>query len=677
MILLIQPYSLRLTYHPPLGLAYLAASLKANHITTKLLDLQFKDDWLLLYESLQCHTIEWVGLHVSTQNFSSARYVIRLIKLVSPDIPVIIGGPFVTTLPKFCLEELKADIAVMGEGEEIIIALDEALRHGQPIDAIPGLCFIKMGQYFQNSRAPVIESVDSLPMPDYEQIPPKRYSKSPWQIFKKGQIVGPILTSRGCPFNCSFCSASVIMGQKWRPRSAESVGEEMEYQNRNFGVDEFHIVDDNLIGTKDHAYAFCEEILRRNLKIHWKTPNGIRSNLLDRDLVLLMKKSGCYMLGFGIESGDKDILKKINKNIDFDVIRERLNLIRDHDIITFGYFILGFPWDSPASINKTIQASLNLPLDLAHFGFFSPLPGSEIFNTLPEEKVHYSLHKQLFFSPYVPDGMGEKLLRQLLRKAYLSFFLRPKHLAVIIRMLFSKITGLSGSFKAVLYYFLTKNIETEICQPPLTAVNKFQILIYNYIIKSKILVFILEGMSKGINKDISIINRFVKISKGFVLDVGFGEAPFCEIIPSDRYVGIDPKPSAVMTARSKFPNHIFLSGVFPKDCVSGNKFSLIIISKVLHHLSNREASSVLARAFELLAENGFIIILDPLPSERVKSRIHKLWFSIVERNRFLRSARQVGNMLPEQFELIETRIYKIWPVAFFYGIIAKRTDDLR
>lgn len=429
-ILLIHPRSFSITQVRPCGLAYISSSLARAGRRARLLDMQLNRD-RDLDELLANPSIDWVGLSVSIQNISSARAIIARVRERLPGCPIVVGGTYPTCLPEKWHEHLDADMAVIGEGEESVLLLDHALAAGRGLDKVPGLSWREEGGLRATPAAPFVRDLDSLAMPDYDQMPPAAYSKVPWQIFKKGRVVGSILTSRGCPHNCGFCAASTMMGRTWRPRSPELVGEEMEIQRRRHGADEIHIMDDNLIGTRDHAAAFCEEILRRDLRISWKTPNGVRAELLDRPLLSLMKRSGCYTLGFGIESGDPEVLAGVGKRVSLDALAEKIRLTREAGILTSGYFILGLPGDTPASIERTIAKALTLDLDFAHFNFFVPYPGSRMFAELSESEQERVCTRGWHFLPYPPEGMSEAQLRKLHRRACWTFFRRPRNIRVL------------------------------------------------------------------------------------------------------------------------------------------------------------------------------------------------------------------------------------------------------
>jgi len=447
---LVQPESFSLTQIKPTGLAYLSAALKRAGRDTLLIDLQFHG-LKGLEKALDEIAVSWVGISLSIQNVQSARRILALVRAKLPQCPVVVGGTFPTCLPDKWRDALQADAAVIGEGEETVLLLDRVLTGGGDLEDVPGISFMKDGQLVRTPSAGYIADLDSIAMPDYDQMPPASYSKAPCQIFKKGRVVGNVLTSRGCPHGCAYCAASTIMGKKWRPRSMSSVGDEMEVQVRKFGADEIHVMDDNLVGTRDHAAAFCEEILGRNLRIAWKTPNGVRVEFLDHGLLALMKRSGCYMLGFGVESGDENVLAGVGKRVRLDIVRDRIRMARSHGILTSGYFILGLPGDTVESIERTIAAALDFDLDFAHFNFCVPYPGTRIFSMLDEQEKERVFSEGWHFIPHPPKNMTAGQLRSLHRKACAKFYLRPRNMMVLGRLIDRESAGPFA--RALAYYF--------------------------------------------------------------------------------------------------------------------------------------------------------------------------------------------------------------------------------
>ena len=203
-----------------------------------------------------------------------------------------------------------------------------------------------------------IENLDALAFPDFDLLEIEKYPKL--YLAKKHPSV-PILTSRGCPFNCTFCTAKQLSGLKWRFRSAENIIEELKILKNKYHIKEFQIWDDNFTLNKERAKKFCDLLIKENLDLIWWCPNGVRLETLDKELLIKMKKSGCYAIAFGIESGSEKIQKDMNKNINFKHLREMVNFSYKLGFRTQGFFIIGYPTETREDILKTIKLAKSLP----------------------------------------------------------------------------------------------------------------------------------------------------------------------------------------------------------------------------------------------------------------------------------------------------------------------------
>jgi len=667
MILLVDPPAFTLTNHPPLGLGYLAAVLARRHRETRIVDLRFDDHRQSFDRLLAGARIDWIGLSVSLQNLTQARPLIDTIKLCAPRVPVVIGGTYPSTLPDICLDELNADVAVIGEAEGTVTELDAALRDRAALEGLPGLVLRQGEQTVKTGPRRPFARLDDLPMPDYRQIPPARYSRIPWQIAKRGRIVGPILTSRGCPYDCSFCATSLLMGRKVRVRSIPLVGEELEYLHRRFGVDEFHVSDPNLVVTREHAAGFCEEILRRGLKVHWKTPNGVRPDFLDHELLSLMKRSGCYMLGFGIESGNPAVLRQNKKAMDLALVRDRIRSAGEHGITTFGYFILDLPGDSRDTIEQTIQFAVDLDLDLAHFSFCVPYPGTRLYDRLDRAEQAQVRQRAWHFVPWPQNRLSEGELRELHRKAHARFYLRPRTIRLLLE-LFNRQTALPF-LRALSYYMTRRSVnptgrratasdDSPLARGPLARM----------VTPTRLLV---EG---GFGRDLAVVRRFVERCAGRVLDVGCGEGQLAGAIPPERYLGIDVSAAWIARAQRRHPDRAFVCGDFGSMRNLSPGFGLVLLSKLLHHQDDAQARAMLERAMGLLQDDGLVLVLEPEHPRTNVSWFHQA-ICALETGEHHRSARALENLLPDHGSISETGQYKIRPMEFYYAAIERRPRE--
>jgi len=242
-----------------------------------------------------------------------------------------------------------------------------------------------------------------------------------------------IITSRGCPYRCSYCSKP-IFGSKFRAQSPERVVDEVAYYKDRFGVKELAFYDDVFTLNKKRAYAIAEEIIKRGLKIGWTCET--RVNLVDKDLLSHMKQAGCYAIAYGIESASPEILDTLNKGITIDEVEEAIRLTQEVGLQTIGYFMIGSPGESPETIGKTIEFAKKLKLDFAQFAITTPFPGTELYNlylkdkgsTIPWENFVYGGTGNKVTPVFESDELSRADLQYWTGRAYKEFYLRPSYL---------------------------------------------------------------------------------------------------------------------------------------------------------------------------------------------------------------------------------------------------------
>jgi radical SAM superfamily enzyme YgiQ (UPF0313 family) len=266
-------------------------------------------------------------------------------------------------------------------------------------------------------------------------MPPRLYGKAPHGGVVKALPLGSLITSRGCPFDCSYCFNSRLAGKRQRRRSPRLVADEIEMLVREFRVKEIHFIDDNLTLHRSHIEEICMEILDRRLAIHWAAPNGIRVDSADSSLFKLMKRSGCYFVSFGIESADDGILERAGKRIDIETVKRAVRDAAAAGIITLGFFIFGLPGETLETMRKTLALALELPLKKAQFHLLDVLPGTRLWEEL--EGAHRpDWHKRSFQEvKWVPEGLTEEALKRFLSYAFRRFYLRPGPLGCILSLL--------------------------------------------------------------------------------------------------------------------------------------------------------------------------------------------------------------------------------------------------
>jgi radical SAM superfamily enzyme YgiQ (UPF0313 family) len=406
---------------PPLGLAYLASVLRRDHevkiIDSNILGYRLED----VRRELRSFYPEVVGITSVTPSIPQAYAVAEIAKKVREDCTVVMGGPHVTFLPEQTLKECEyVDVIVKGEGEKTVEELARAVENGEPLEKVRGITFRKGNQIVNSEPMPLIKNIDEIPFPSRDLLPTDKYQVN-------GIKYATMLTSRGCPFGCSFCSSSRLFGGYWRGRSPENVLEEMRIIYEDYKTRNIEFMDDTFTLNQKRAEKICDEIIKEGWDITWGASS--RVDTITKKIAEKMKKAGCWILFLGIESGCQRILDEIGKRITIEQIKKAVKVVKDTGIKVLGSFMIGFPEDTLESIKQTINFAKNLNLDWAEFSILTPYPGTPIFNFATENNLlltdDWSKYTAIDPTMKIKD-VTEKRLKSFLQKAYISFYLRPK-----------------------------------------------------------------------------------------------------------------------------------------------------------------------------------------------------------------------------------------------------------
>ena len=323
----------------PIGLMYIAAVLQRAEVEVEILDafiagtFQKNGDAISVgmpFEQIKQEIIarkpDIVGISGPfTCQIENSIKVSNLAKEVNPKILTVMGGPHVTLVPKEFLEEAKnVDIAVIGEGEYAMLDIVQAFEGKKQLSRIQGIAYRQNEKVLVNPTRPLIENLDDLPYPAYDLVNMEQYlnpTKIGYRSFQDRAI--SMITSRGCPFNCCFCAVHLHMGQKFRAHSAKYVLDHIQYVVDKFKVKNIFFEDDNLTLDVKRFEEICDGIIERKIKIGWETPNGVRADCLNLELLKKMKQSGANSIFVGVESGDQQILDNvICKSLDLNRVVE-------------------------------------------------------------------------------------------------------------------------------------------------------------------------------------------------------------------------------------------------------------------------------------------------------------------------------------------------------------------
>lgn len=450
-VLLINPFSYPkrsagsfekfLTPMPPIGMAYLLAAVEKAGLTAL-----FHDDFVeqgndeKLEELLRRERPELIGIPIYT---SPVVYrfeeISALIRRVLPGAKIVSGNLHANIYAKTLIEEGKLDLVVKGEGEETLVALAQALQNGDDLKEVHGL-------FYKSQSGEVIETPNRANMPDISQFPYPAWHLMPWQkynINEIGKVASTgifILASRGCPFSCDFCCV-MIQGTKRRRRSPEDLCDELEWLHKTYKFKSFHFIDAMWPINPAEAIAFCDEYKKRGLHKKMKWGTETRIDALDEASIKAMGEAGCRKVMFGIESGDEEILKSINKKTKISKARQIIEWSHKYKLSPTGFFIIGLPGETEEHIRKTIKHSLSLKLHFAKFACFVPYPGTKLFTDLKAQNLftdtvdwnRFTSYPSLENPPiYLPETLTTKRLVYLQKLAHLKFYMRPRHILYVL-----------------------------------------------------------------------------------------------------------------------------------------------------------------------------------------------------------------------------------------------------
>lgn len=357
------------------GLGYLSASLLSKGYEVRVLDLNNYRNRIYprLKNSLTTFKPDIVGISIHNATITISMNLIDKAKQIHPNANFMVGGPEPTINKEFFLSNKNIDLVVVGEGEHTIIEICEFLEGKKELEKIKGLLFRDHGEVKFTGTRDLITDLDSLPFPNYD------YFDS---VVKNSMKVNryPLLTSRGCPYSCSFCCAHLIVGKRWRARNPWSVINELKQAKEKYHVKVVNIYDDNFTVDMKRAKKICDLIISENLGLKFRCQNGIRADRVDRDLLEKMKKSGFYKISIGIESGDPYVFSKINKGLTLQQIERAIKLIKQVGIKkVFGFFIIGLPHSTFEAEMRTISFAKNLNLDMYVWAHLTPYRGTQAY----------------------------------------------------------------------------------------------------------------------------------------------------------------------------------------------------------------------------------------------------------------------------------------------------------
>ena len=443
-ILLIKPrflvgFDFQETITQPMGLIYIASTLKYSGHDIRIHDCALDYEKLnILHDTLIDWKPDFIGISIIITETEYTKRLMQSIRSVSPHVPIIFGGPWPSANPQEALEKLGANFVVIGEGERVFPELIDALNNGRPAESIPGIACIAHSDLIMNSaRHLTEEELNHLPFPAWDLLDHNLYAHMHSMAGIGSRRYMTIVTSRGCPFKCAYCHQT--MGKVFRKRSAESVLAEIKELRFKHGFRDFEIVDDCFNLDRGRMRAILTGIRDEigDIKLHF--PNAVRSDMLEPEDMPLFRQAGTISAAFAIETASPRLQKMIHKNLNIEKALRTINASVKAGIYSTGYFMIGFPTETREEALETVQLATRSPLHRVLFFNPIPFPGTD----LAKMAEAYLQNKNVFFNPQQMNyqtstinisAMTDGDLQQIFRNAYRRFYLNPRRILSLLRL---------------------------------------------------------------------------------------------------------------------------------------------------------------------------------------------------------------------------------------------------
>lgn len=435
-VLFLRPNSVIIATPVPLGLGYVADTLqKKRSDEIEILDVR-NSRWKIgrVKKRIREYKPDVVGISAINFEMHEAHELAAAARSEAPKALVVIGGPYASANQKSILDDKNVDVVVVGEGEVTFTELLDAYESGSDLSHVSGIIYRSDGETVSTGPRNLIQDLDTVEVA-WELLNPKSYFKRSGRnsenIVKYDHRTLAVFTSRGCPYNCIFCHN--VFGKTFRPRSAESVVNEVAMLAENYGIRELEIVDDCFNQSTQRAKAICEGLVEKDLNLHISVPNGLRGDRIDPELLDVLKSAGFYRIAFAVESASPRVQKIIKKNIDLDKVKWSIEETARRGMIATGYFIQGFPTETYDEMIMTGDWAADSELHVASFFYLSPFPGTEVTNIVKKDFTDQAFDDYTTMSVNVSAATDQQL-HAANKYAYRRFYLSPRRVAKIIKV---------------------------------------------------------------------------------------------------------------------------------------------------------------------------------------------------------------------------------------------------
>jgi len=397
---------------PPLGLAYLASVLRDHH-QVKIIDFNVeKQDW----SSYLYSEFDIVGISVHTITYSISFRIAELAK--NQGVIVIMGGPHVSFVDKEALESGVVDYVVRGEGEYSFLSLVKFLSKEIPFDEVRGVSYLTNGELGRTPNGPFIDDLDSLPFPARELLPLKLYREKLYS-----RRITTMITSRGCPSNCDFCSIAQFLGVRWRSRSVENIFEEVELLYREYNYRALSFLDANFTLDPRRVIKLSEKIIKQGWDLIWLAESRVDAIVKNPYMVRMMAEAGLKEMFIGFESGSQEVLNGYGKKTLVSDALKAVEVLRENNVKVIGSFILGALNETKDMMKETINFAKWLNPTRVQFTILTPFPGTRIYERVKDRLLTKNWEFYSGLNPTIKlDHVSPKELRRLRTMGYFSFY---------------------------------------------------------------------------------------------------------------------------------------------------------------------------------------------------------------------------------------------------------------
>jgi len=418
--------------YPPMGIAFLAAVVREAGHEVKLFDGNVEEDFFEdLHRTLSTYKPNVVGISFTSLLADSAEITAKFVRERCPDVVLIAGGYHSTVMPSEIAAIEAFDFVVVGEGEQTFVELLDALRKpASHFETIKGLAFRKNGEVIHTETRPLIDDIDTLPMPAYDLLPVGRYrslvsTRKPYLTF---------IRSRGCPFRCTFCGVQKMFGRRYRCQSPQKTMSEIDKLVELFGVREILFKDSDFIINRGNVEELCRLMIQRGHDLIWSC--NARVDVVNEHILGLMKQAGCTMVTYGVESGDERVLEYLKKDITVEQVHQAVASTKKVGLKCTVNIIFGCPHETSESVETTMRLVEDLDPDYCNFAYLTAFPGSDLYEDamaqgwFSEEKAASYGYEDLKVNA---TDMSDAELAGLLGRAFRRFYFRPRYIVKRIR----------------------------------------------------------------------------------------------------------------------------------------------------------------------------------------------------------------------------------------------------